>query len=102
MSNEKYKGGQKLVFGCLVGAFAALLFLTVGFDSGYFTLLELVKYCAISGGIVGLLNFIIYELGLNDNQKEKKSSASNTQSSSSYDNYTDISGGSDGGGFSGE
>ena len=102
MSNKNYKGGQKLLYGCLVGAFAALLFLIVGFDSGYFTLLELVKYSAITGGIFALLNFVIYEIGLNDNKTENGTSSSNTQSPPSYDNYIDTSGGNDGGGSGSE
>ena len=102
MSNETYKGGQKLLYGFISGSLLALLCLTIGFDSGHFSPFELFKYSAIVGGALGLLNFAFYEMSLSSSKRESEEPSTSYQSGPSYDNYTDTTGGNDGGGGGGE
>ena len=102
VNNDTYKGGQKLLYGFILGALLALLCLTIGFDSGYFSSFELFKYSSIAGGVLGLLNFIFYEMSLSSSKRESEEPSTSNQSSPSYDNYTDTSGGNDAGGGGGE
>lgn len=105
MNNAPYKGGSRMLFGFMFGVILALLIMTVGYDSGYFTPSELVKYSLLTGGAFGFFNFLIYELTLDDGKSSKLDSGYKAWDSSNYisDSSANDSGGggSDAGGGSG-
>ncbi|MBO9491832.1 hypothetical protein J7384_15845 [Endozoicomonas sp. G2_1] len=69
METSKYLGGLKLINGFLLGFVVTISYLTFTSDSGYYSVLTLLKYSGIAGGVVGFINFVLYESSSSDMQK---------------------------------